>query len=149
MKVHSILPGMLYQRGKFIGLQRADKLETLRRCGIDVVVNLIKDVDIDIISSLYKYIHVPVSDNRNAIARLVALSVEVTDLIFDGHVVLTHCNAGRNRSGFLNALVVREILGVSGDVAMEIVRRGRPNALDPSETNGFIEYLRTLVMPND
>lgn len=42
---------------------------------------------------------------------------------------LVHCMAGRNRSGLIAALVVRELLGVSGSEAVARVRARRTGAL--------------------
>lgn len=46
--------------------------------------------------------------------RLAAL---VAGLVEEGHRALVHCTFGRNRSGLVAALIVRELLGVSGEEA--------------------------------
>jgi protein-tyrosine phosphatase len=47
----------------------------------------------------------------------------------DGHRVLTHCTAGYNRSGLVNAVVLCQLLHVNGKTALDIVRAARPGAV--------------------
>lgn len=64
--------------------------------------------------------------------------------IKDGHRVLVHCHKGTSRSGLFDAIVVMKLLHVDGKTAVEIVRKGRPEAL---ETLSFSSYLESLPAP--
>ena len=46
----------------------------------------------------------------------------VVDLVRQGRRVLVHCTFGKNRSGLVMALVVREVLGCDGPTALARVR---------------------------
>ena len=72
------------------------------------------------------------------LARLVA------DLVRDGRRVLVHCTFGKNRSGLLMALVVRELLGCDGRTALERVRAVRHRAVNNA---GFAAWLSALPAP--
>ncbi len=58
-----------------------------------------------------------------------------------GDRVLITCWQGRNRSGLITALVLREAFGMSGKRAIEIVKAARPTAL---ENGHFYEYIAAL-----
>lgn len=74
-------------------------------------------------------------DRSHELARFIA------GLVDNGETVLVHCAAGMNRSGFINALVVRELLGCSGEIAMVTVQSSRPGAL---QTTSYVKYLADL-----
>ena len=59
--------------------------------------------------------------------------------------VLVTCWAGRNRSGLVSALVLREHLEISGEAACAIVKMSRPSALINKH---FQDCLRRLPAPN-
>jgi protein-tyrosine phosphatase len=117
------------------------KLDALNSYHIDIVVNLYKNRDTDLEKHLYKYVYYPISDGKYIDPMVVDIAEYLARMISKGHVVYTHCHAGRNRSGFVNALVVRLVLGVSGEEAMNIVRRKRPRAIDNIH---FENYLKGL-----
>ena len=73
--------------------------------------------------------------------RLAAL---VAGLVRDGHQALVHCTFGRNRSGLMATLVVRELLGLTGADALEYVQTRRDRAAN-NET--FAEWLASLPAP--
>ena len=73
-----------------------------------------------------------------SLARLAA------NLVRDGRRVLVHCTFGRNRSGLLVALIVRDVLRVPGADALEHVRALRTDALN-NET--FADWLTRLPAP--
>ena len=73
--------------------------------------------------------------------RLAAL---VAGLIEDGKRVLVHCTFGRNRSGLLASLVVREVLGVSGAEAVGYVQERRDGTVNNTD---FAAWLRSLPVP--
>ena len=61
-----------------------------------------------------------------------------------GKTVLVTCAMGRNRSGLINALVLTQILRISGLGAAAVVRKARANALtNPS----FCRYLDQVEAP--
>jgi protein-tyrosine phosphatase len=58
-----------------------------------------------------------------------------------GAKVLTTCQAGRNRSGLVNALTLHMLTGMSGTDAVQLIQSRRPAAL----TNfGFVRALERL-----
>jgi protein-tyrosine phosphatase len=63
-----------------------------------------------------------------------------------GNRLLITCAAGRNRSGLVSALTIRQLLDCSGQDAANQVRLHRPNALtNPS----FMGYLAALGKPSE
>lgn len=55
--------------------------------------------------------------------------------------VLVTCWAGRNRSGLVSALALREYLGISGSAASALVRAARPHALTNSKFQACLARL--------
>lgn len=71
-----------------------------------------------------------IPDGKNVPAEKVSAIVqEVRSLLRSGLTVLLHCNAGRNRSGLIAALVLRDSLACSGYEALDFVRECRPRAV--------------------
>jgi hypothetical protein len=68
----------------------------------------------------------------------------VAGLVDDGHRALVHCTFGRNRSGLMATLVVRELLGLSGAEALEHVQQRRHRAVNNTP---FATWLRSLPAP--
>ena len=68
----------------------------------------------------------------------------VAGMIREGRTVLVHCTFGRNRSGLLASLVVREVLGVTGAAALTHVRSRRAGTVN---NEAFAAWLRTLPAP--
>ncbi|SFC57984.1 Dual specificity phosphatase, catalytic domain [Nocardioides terrae] len=69
----------------------------------------------------------------------------VAGLVDDGHRALVHCTFGRNRSGLMATLIVRELLGVSGTEALAHVRSLRDGA---ANNEVFSDWLETLPPPS-
>ena len=65
----------------------------------------------------------------------------VVDLVRQGRRVLVHCTFGKNRSGLLMALVVREVLGCDGPTALARVREVRENAVNNDAFNDWVSGL--------
>lgn len=146
-KVTPIIDGKLYQRGKFDRFDVSVKQRMLDMYGIDIVICMYGKADPDINELLYRYIHYPIIDGigaRKDFDYLQWLATEVAEYIDDGHCVLSHCNGGRNRSGLINALIVRELLDLTGKAALEYVQMKRPNAI---ATPVFREFLESLDVP--
>lgn len=73
-----------------------------------------------------------------AVARLIA------NLVHAGKKVLVHCGMGLNRSGFVCALVCRELLRCSGSQALDYVRATLPGSLLNPYFNRFLNQLGGL-----
>jgi protein-tyrosine phosphatase len=69
---------------------------------------------------------------------------DVVDAVRDGRQVLVACAGGRNRSGLVVALAVRELLCCSGAQALRLVQSRREDALN-NET--FARHLAALPSP--
>jgi hypothetical protein len=61
-----------------------------------------------------------------------------------GYTTVIHCVAGRNRSGLIGALVIRERDNMTGPEALEEVRRLRPRSVD---NDHFEQFLMSLGRP--
>lgn len=142
MRFHEIIPGRLYQRG----LLDARAIPDLKARGVRTVVALTGPSEEPVRSWLQRtggrYLHIPIADGKK-IPRLEQLATQLAARLHDEPTVI-HCRAGRNRSGLLSALIVREHLGVSGAEALLYVQERRPNAL---ANEHFCSYLRELPAP--
>lgn len=123
----------------------------VRRAGIDVVLD-VADADAyppaDEIDGLI-YLKSPLVDHdtlpdEGLTLRLAGL---VAGLIGDGHRALVHCTFGRNRSGLMATLVVRELLGVSGAEALAHVRSLRDGAANNEVFSAWLEGLPAPSRP--
>ena len=91
------------------------------------------------------FLHWPIEDGALPdldAAHLVAHSV--ARAVRSGRTVLLHCQEGRNRSGLIAALAVRELAGASGAEAVSRVRAARPGML---ANRTFAEHLTSLPAP--
>lgn len=138
-----LVPGRLWQGGCPVDFA------WVRRAGIDVVLDL-ADPDAyppaDQIEGL-TYLKCPLVDDEALPDPGVTLRLGglVAGLVHDGHRALVHCTFGRNRSGLLATLVVRELLGLSGAEALAHVQQRRDRAAN-NET--FARWLRSLPAPH-
>lgn len=143
--VYEILPGRLYQRGKLHSLEPAKKLSGLRHYGITTAVALAPPTPDPYLSVFFDYIHQPIPDGaldpKTGGLKMLVLASQLVHNIEFGGTVLTMCNAGRNRSGLLSALIVRELTGLPGSAAMKVVRQHRPNAIANPNFERFLEGL--------
>jgi protein-tyrosine phosphatase len=92
------------------------------------------------------YVKAPLEDGETLpepvlLDHLVGL---VVDLVRQGRRVLVHCTFGKNRSGLVMALVVREVLGCDGPTALARVREVRDNAVN---NDAFSEWVSSLPAP--
>ena len=92
------------------------------------------------------WVKVPLEDGRRVPDRLVLeqLTALVAGMVRDGRRVLVHCTYGKNRSGLLMALVVRELLGCDGPAALSRVRAVRHRAVN---NDVFAEWVSGLPAP--
>lgn len=136
------LPGQLWHGGCPVDF------DWVRRTGIDVVVDL---ADADSVAPAGEvehltYLMCPLVDGSELPSPVLTLGLArlVADLVRDGRQALVHCTFGRNRSGLLATLVVRELLGVSGADALAHVQAHRAGAVN---NDGFAAWLRSLPPP--
>lgn len=140
MNIVEIIPGKLYQSAEFKkNLTTADKVSILDGYNIDVVINVYKNKDTELSKILNAYLYHPLADGKYIDGTIMIVADRAASLIKQGHVVLTHCHAGRNRSGFVNALIAMRVLRLSGEEALNLVRERRPRAID---NESFERYLR-------
>lgn len=143
MKLHEILPGRLYQRGNLSRWSAERKLAELQAVGITVVASVWNRDDLDFRAGLtgIEYRHCPMVDNAppEDMTQVNALVNWIVMALTAGKRALVYCNAGRNRSAFINALVVQRRLGLSGIAAVEYVKQQRPNAFG---NDLLAEYVR-------
>jgi hypothetical protein len=140
--VYEILPGQLFQLGKLHSTPLEKKLAGFEHYRIAHMVSLApRTPDPDLYGSTM-YRHQPIPDGKLA-EDLLPLAAICADTIRDPHApgILTSCNAGRNRSGLLSALIVRELTGLPGAAAMEVVRYHRPNAIANPHFEAFLRSL--------
>ena len=92
------------------------------------------------------YVKAPLEDGGTLPDPVVLehLTALVADLVRSGRRVLVHCTFGKNRSGLLMALVVRELLGCDGRTALERVRAVRHRAVN---NEAFAAWLSALPAP--
>lgn len=94
-------------------------------------------------AGMIEYMHWPIPDGKihGPVAnRLLLLAAALSRRAG----VAVHCRAGRNRSGLLVALIVRERMGLTGHAAMALVRERRPRALANED---FAAWLEGLAAP--
>ena len=140
MKLHTIIDGRLYQSGKWPS--------DVVKCELEIGLGGITDF-----VSVWRpypwlkkrvqfYYHCPLPDGRNIpFEQLLPLVDALTVRLKAGAHMVVACHAGRNRSGLVNALLVRQWYGLSGKEAMSWVRNRRLRAL---ANPVFEEYLQGL-----
>lgn len=92
------------------------------------------------------YVKQPLADQAEVPdAELLAGLVDpVVSAVRAGTVVLVHCGFGKNRSGLVVTLAVRELLGLTGTQALAHVRSLRTRAVNNAT---FAAYLESLPAP--
>lgn len=143
LKVNEIIPDKLYQRANFYKYSKAQKLEFLEHYGIDIVVALWGDGDSEIEHELWDYVYWPVPDSKVKIPEgIPELAKELAQDIREGYTVLSHCHAGRNRAGLLNALIIYELYGWCGQKIVDYMEERRPNNMTSNQY--FLNYVKSL-----
>lgn len=138
----SDVPGKLYV-GSCPKTER--DLDQLFGASVSTVVTLSKRVPNDLITQHYSrawYYHHLQDGRKLQVDEYLQVSRWVAKLLENGHRVLVHCLAGRNRSCLVAALVLRQRYGLSGTEAADLVRALRPNAL---HNEVHLEWLRSLT----
>jgi protein-tyrosine phosphatase len=137
-----IIPGKLYQSGDV-----RTHPERLEKEGITAVLNLSYYGDPPSVVDSVEYVHWGIDDGPLPdLKKLHAHVAVVVMWVRMGEKVLVHCDAGLNRSGLVNALAVRELLGLSGTQAVAHVRICRQWALC---NDTFVHYIESLETPRD
>lgn len=110
---------------------------------VDTVIDLEGGLDhcIPTVPGQCLYIYFPILDESlPPIAKLQGIAKLGASLVRDGHVVLSHCGMGFNRSALVAGLILHE-LGMPGPDAVTRLRDRRPGALfNPT----FASYLESL-----
>lgn len=152
-KLTAIVPGV-YQRGKMQHFSYDALAAMVSSKDITCVVGLAGKLDPTLRqmddNDLIDYIYHPIADGilREATQEfLLVLAQELARRVRRGEGVISHCNAGRNRSGLLNALIVRELQECSGAEALHIVRTSRPRAVDNEYFEKFLYRLPPVELP--
>lgn len=148
--IYDIHERKIFQRGKMYKFDYAFKKQALEHFNIGMVITFAPAIPDENFQKLdderfIDYYYNPIPDGilkDSTIEDLAALIRKaVYEITVNKFAVLSHCNAGRNRSGLFSALLVRELTKCSGNEAVEIVRRERPRAID---NDYFESYLRSL-----
>lgn len=147
MRIHEIHPGLLYQSGTTLKLSDERLKAVLDEKRIMCVVNLWHRPDPRVQALGRAYLHDPLPDGKlppARVAQVEALAAKVVAQLSMGRGVLVHCHAGRNRSGLVNALVLRSLTGRSGLYCMQCVQMARPRALANPHFAAYLESLPNL-----
>ena len=131
-----------------------DEWDSLNNNDINVIFDLDDDLDIGIpeVPNQLLYIYFPFEDRELPnLAKLHENAKLGASLIKQGYRVLCHCGMGHNRSALLAGLILT-YLGMSGEKAVELIRKQRMGALYnknfaaylhsiPSQTEALVEQL--------
>ncbi|NNH07223.1 protein-tyrosine phosphatase family protein [Cellulomonas fimi] len=119
----------------------------VRETGVDVVVDLADAGTYapDGATDGLAYVKCALVDGDDVDVPLVTgLASLVAGLLREGRAVLLHCTFGRNRSGLVATLVVREALGLTGAEALAHVQSRRRETVNNA---AFADWLRALPAP--
>jgi hypothetical protein len=111
--------------------------------GIDTVIDLEGGLDhcIPTVPNTCLYIYFPIVDeDLPSLSKLRGIARLGASLLNEGHIVLSHCGMGFNRSALVAGLILNE-LGMPGPTVVSRLRERRPGALF-NET--FAAYLESL-----
>ncbi len=142
MRVYEVIPN-LYIRGAFPkSWSQAMVVHGLHEHGIASVLALHPNSDVleDSDEIEYRYEHMVDRDTLPPLPLLKDCVDWVTERVQDHWSTLVMCRGGKNRSGLVVALVVKNVVRCGGAEAVGIVRAARPIAL----TNKvFEQYVMT------
>lgn len=137
VKAAEIIPGKLYQSPKFNLLSLEQKVDYLNSLGVDTVLNLwhMPDKELEDNTDVI-YLHQYIPDSHIGVDLDWALNLAkiLANHIRDGHSILVHCYAGKNRSAFITSLIYRELYQVTGKEAMVHIKSCKPSSFN---TNKF------------
>lgn len=136
--------GCLYQSG----YRQLSKMDEPRRGFLRNEVRLAIAVSPHVIPWFEMTVHEPFGDNKQWAGPNVGLADAIRSaarLLETGDHVMAYCFYGRNRSGLVNALILRELLSCPGAQALATLRRARKGAAGGNPH--FIRYLEGLPAP--
>lgn len=110
---------------------------------IDTVIDLEGGLDgcIPTVPNRCLYVYFPIFDEDLPVqSKLRGVAKLGASLIRDGHVVLSHCGMGFNRSALVAGLILTE-LGTPGPAAVTRLRERRPGALFNEKFAAFLQAL--------
>jgi protein-tyrosine phosphatase len=140
MKIYEIIPGKLYQSKKTH--DEPDKLASIKALGINVIVNLWHSSDEDLVDEVDKYFNFPMKDGKEVdLEYCETVASIIVKRIKKGYVVLVHCYGGRNRSGLINAFVIRQLRNLTGKEARKFIISKRPNSLVNKQFSKVLDSL--------
>lgn len=140
-KIYPILEGKLYQSARWTLMTPDEGRALAEQHGITGIANFWKH-DSKLPDMVSWYNHWPMADGQHI--PTFALQIIVKRLLSymeSGGVVLSMCWGGRNRSGLVSALLVRELTKCSGEQAVGIIQKQRPGSLINLH---FVNYLHSL-----
>jgi protein-tyrosine phosphatase len=111
--------------------------------GVDTVIDLDGGLDhcIPTLPNTCLYVYFPIfDDGLPTLAKLRGVGRLGASLLRDGHVVLSHCGMGFNRSALVAGLILHE-LGMPGREVVARLRERRPGALFNENFAAFLEGL--------
>jgi hypothetical protein len=120
--VNEIVPGLVYQRGQIFTWPREQKKELLERYKIKWIVNFWpKAMDPDLSDvGLRGYLHIPLPDSALVLEpHVVDLALHLTTQIRPDSTCLVLCEAGKTRSVFFSALLLRHFQNLTGPEALQ------------------------------
>lgn len=142
MRIYEMIPKKLYMSRKTSGISVGNKLSTIKNLGIDVIVNLCCATDEEVKYEVYEYIRFPQPDKvRPDVDAYNRMAEYLIGKMEKGHVVLVHCAGGRNRSGFMCALLLMHWTGMSGIEARKVIQEKRPGSLSRKIINDELDGL--------
>ena len=123
--------------------------DPLDACHVDVVIDLEGGLDacIPTLPERCLYVYFPIDDDDErppTLNKLRAIAHMAASLIRDGHVVLSHCSMGYNRSALVAGLILIE-LGMTGPDAVSRLRERRPGALFNPNFAQLLESVATRL----
>lgn len=131
MKVRQITPE-IFVRGNLRDVDLVDLGATVALNKIDVIVSLVGEPISPISSWVHTYIVYAIPDSKLKLdveLNLNELADQLVEFIRGGKRILVNCNAGRNRSCLLVAMVLMRLKSWTGRQALEFVREKRPRAI--------------------
>ena len=108
---------------------------------VDTVIDLEGGLDgcIPTVPNHCLYVYFPIFDeDLPVIPKLLGIAKLGASLVNNGHVVLSHCGMGFNRSALVAGLILNE-LGMPGKEAVSRLRERRPGALFNDKFAAFLE----------
>ncbi len=111
--------------------------------GVDTVIDMDGGLDhcIPTMPNTCLYVYFPIfDDGLPSLAKLRGVGQLGASLLRDGHVVLSHCGMGFNRSALVAGLILHE-LGMPGRDVVLRLRDRRPGALFNENFAAFLESL--------